>query len=262
MIDGVERRHRRAAGDTQELLRAYRRAGDTEARDELVRRYLPLVRALARRHAYCGERLDDLVQVGSLALVVAIDRYDPDRGGSLATFAIPTITGYIRNHLRDRASCVRVPRRLAELSARVRLSRETLSDSLSRAPTVAELARDAGVGHDDVVRALETEQVRDPLPLGPDARLGEPSAGVEADAFAACDDRLLLAAGFRALGERERRILHLRFFVGLSQAEIAREVGLSQVHVSRLIRSSLARMRAALETDRVEENDATAVGDR
>ncbi len=188
------------------LLRSYHRTGDLSARDRLVELHLPLVRALARRYANRGERLEDLVQVGAIGLLEAIDRFDPERGADLASFAVPTITGVIRRHLRDRSTLVRMPRPLAEQA---------------RMPVCLSL--------------VEGENA-------------ETDAALKFDgAFAASEERLLLASAFRTLAARERRILHLHFYAGLSQAEVAREVGLSQIQVSRLIRVSLDRMRAALE---------------
>jgi RNA polymerase sigma-B factor len=226
------------------VLRAYRRTRDPLLRERLVREYLPLVRALARRYAGRGEPLDDLIQVGALGLLEAIDRFDPQRGESLATFAVPTITGRIRNHLRDRSCAVRVPRRLAQLSREVKRSRDEIAARLGRPPTLAELTRDIGAPREELMEALETEQVLAPLSFtaAEAARAEQPSD----DPFRSSDDRILLAAGFRVLDQRERRILHLRFFAGLSQSEVAVAVGLSQVQVSRLISASLARMRAAL----------------
>jgi len=241
--------------DPEGLLRAYRQTGDPAARERLVELYLPLVRALARRFAHCGEPLDDLVQVGSIGLIQAIDRFDPERGSDLSSFAIPTITGEIKNHLRDRAATVRVPRRLAELTLSLRRPRARLAASLARSPTLSELAREAGIDEREVAKANEAECARKTLSLSAAVDGDEVLASVTAvDTFDASDDRLLLAAGFRTLAERERRILHLRFFAGLSQAEIAREVGLSQIQVSRLIRASLERMRGALDQDRVPES--------
>jgi len=222
------------------------------ARRRLIEAHLPLVRSLARRYAHCGERVEDLEQVGSIGLIEAIDRFDPQRGTDLAAFAIPTITGAIRNHLRDRTAAVRVPRRLAELGNGLGRSREALAARLSRPPTVSELAQEAGMAEEDVAEAIQTERARATVPL--DAADGEEGACdrslvVDGD-FESSDDLLLLAVGFRTLDARERRILHLRFFAGLSQAEIAREVGLSQVQVSRVIRASLERMRRTLENGR------------
>jgi RNA polymerase sigma-B factor len=230
------------------LLRAYHDTGDAAARERLVELHLPLVRTLARRYAHCGERLEDLVQVGSIGLIEAIDRFDPERGTDLARFAIPTITGEIKNHLRDRGAAVRVPRRLAELTLRLRTRRARLTAHLRRPPTLAELALEAGVREDEVAEAMQSERTRIPVSLsgGNNGYRELHDAIVVEGTFDTSDDRLLLAAGFRALAERERRILHLRFFAGLSQAEIAREVGLSQIQVSRLIDASLQRLRSAL----------------
>ncbi len=192
------------------LVRAYRCDGDETARARLIELLLPLVRALAYRHINRGERFEDLVQVGSIGLIRAIDRFDPDRGDDFASFAVPTITGEIRHHLRDRTAVVRIPRRHAAL----------------RAPRTA---------------------VSLSIPEEVDARLDRATA--IHGAYDATEDRLLLVAGFRTLAARERRIMHLRFFAGLSQGEIAEEVGVSQVQVSRLIRASLERMRGALAVD-------------
>jgi RNA polymerase sigma-B factor len=235
--------------DSAGLLRVYHRTGDPAARERLVELYLPLVRRLAWRYAHCGEGYEDLVQVGSIGLIEAIDRFDPRRGVDLAGFAIPTITGEIKRHLRDRSTVVRRPRRLSELARTLRPVHRELADRLHRAPTPAELAQEAGVREEDVVEAIATERVRSPVRLssvGGDGAALDGALQVDG-AFAASEERLLLAAGFRTLAARERRILHLRFFGGLSQAEIAREVGLSQIQVSRLIRDSLERMRGALE---------------
>jgi RNA polymerase sigma-B factor len=236
--------------DPKLVVRAYQRTRDRALRDRLVELYLPLVRTIARHFAHRGELLEDLVQVGCIGLIEAIDRFDCERGDDLAAFAIPTIRGEIRNHLRDRSTLVRVPRRFSELELALRPSRERLRTRLCRSPTISELAREAGVRESDVAEAVRSESVRMPRSLS--------SAGERPDlldhlgAFAPdldlSDDRLLLAVGFRALGQRERRILHLRYWEDLSQAEIAREVGLSQVQVSRLIRTSLERMRGALES--------------
>lgn len=234
------------------LLRSYRDTCDPAARERLVELYMPLVRTLARRYDHRGEHLEDLIQVGSIGLIEAIDRFDPERGSDLASFAIPTIVGEIKNHLRDRATTVRVPRRFAELTVRLRAPRETLTARLSRPPTVSELAREAGLREGEVAEAIRSEVARTPVPLlAAEDGDGHSDAAVVVDGgFDSSDDRLVVAAGFRMLGERERRILHLRFYAGLSQVDIAREVGLSQVQVSRLIRASLARMRVVLDDER------------
>jgi RNA polymerase sigma-B factor len=238
----AERRER-----TTELLRNYR-AGDLAARRQLIELHLPLVRALARRYVNRGESLEDLVQVGAIGLIEAIDRFDPDRGRDLVSFAVPTITGEIKNHLRDRTTVVRIPRRAGQLNVRVRAETESLAARLRRSPTVSEVARETGVGENDVVAAIETDRARTPVPL-PTGNGTEVAILVDG-VYEPSEDRLLLAAGFRALDARQRRILHLSFFVGLSQAEIADEVGLSQMQVSRVIRASLERLRGALGRER------------
>jgi RNA polymerase sigma-B factor len=222
-------------GRTCDLLRAHHETGDRATRDELVRRHLPLVRVLARRFAHRGERFEDLVQVGAIGLIEAIDRFDPGRGTDFASFAVPTILGEIKTHLRDRTSVVRLPRRISELRPRLRAEETSLAARLRRAPTLKELAREAGLQEADVAAAIASRE-----------GLAEPPDAVVDGVFEPSDDRLLLAAGFRTLDARQRRILHLRFYAGLSQAEIAREVGLSQIQVSRLLRAALERMRGAL----------------
>jgi RNA polymerase sigma-B factor len=235
---------------TADLLQVYRETGDRSARKRLIELHLPLVRVLARRYAHRGERLEDLVQVGSVALIEAIDRFDPEKGTDLACFAVPTITGEIKNHLRDRAGVVRIPRRLVEHDNRVRAARDRLSARLCRQPTLSELAREAGIPEDEAAAAIERGGAPravslQTVPVTPE----EDGVVAVDDVFDSSEDRLLLAAGFRTLDARQRRILHLRFFAGLSQAEIAREVGLSQIQVSRVIRASLERMRGALGPD-------------
>jgi RNA polymerase sigma-B factor len=240
-------RHTRNVDDSRRLLLAYHRTRDDLARERLVELHLPLVRTLARRYARCGERLDDLEQVGAIGLLEAIERFDPDRGSDLAAYAVPTITGEMRNHLRDRSAPVRVPRRLSELTRRMRPPRELLTARLRRQPTLSELAREVGMREEEVSEAIESDRARTPVSLWTeDEKRGLERATTVDDAFDASDDRLLLAAAFRTLAERERRILHLRYFGGLSQREIALELGLSQIQVSRLIRASLDRLRATL----------------
>ncbi len=151
------------SADPGTLLRVYRRTGDPDARERLVELYLPLVRSLARRYAHCGESLDDLVQVGSIGLIEAIDRFDPERGSDLVSYAIPTITGEIKRHLRDRSTVVRMPRRLVELALELRSVRELMAARQRRPPTVSELAQEMGVCEADVVEAMETERARIPM---------------------------------------------------------------------------------------------------
>lgn len=211
------------------------------ARERLIESHLPLVRALARRYAGRGADLDDLVQVGAIGLIKATDRFDPERGVAFATFAAPTIEGEIRHHLRDRTSPLRIPRELQRLGKELRRRQGELSAQLGRAPTVSELAAAVAAEEADVERALAAEQARDSISLPPGADGGE--TGVEPEPFTGSDDRLLLAARMRALDERERRIVYLRFHVDMTERQIAREVGISQAHVSRLLGGALTKLR-------------------
>ena len=186
------------------LLRDYHRDGDLGARARLIQEYLPLVRRLARRHVGHGEQLDDLVQVGSIGLIKAIDRFQLDRGVDLATYAIPTIDGEIKRHLRDRAWPIRVPRRLLERDPTLR-------------GRVAEVV-DGQNGEFDRESTVERGY-----------ELGE--------------DRIVLKRGFHVLDERERLLLRLAYFEGLSQSQIAAREGISQIHVSRLTRRALGKLR-------------------
>jgi RNA polymerase sigma-B factor len=245
--------------ETHALLRAFHEHGDSKARERLIEMHLPLVRALARRYAGRSEQLEDLVQVGSIGLIKAIDRFDVERGVELTTYAIPTIIGELKRHFRDKGWSVHVPRRLKELSLQLTQLVETLSGKLGRSPTVAELAAAAGVEEEEVIEALEIGQAYSALSLSstpgdedsdldPLGSLGTVEAGYETS-----EDRTLLLPGFRALDERERKIMHLRFYGGLTQSEIAAEVGISQMHVSRLIRRSLDKMREEIGSRRSAE---------
>jgi RNA polymerase sigma-B factor len=235
-----------------DLLRAYRERGDLGARERLVAQYLPLVRTLARRYGHRGEQLDDLVQVGAIGLLNAIDRFDPDRGVNFAAFAVPTVVGEMRRHFRDGTWPVRVPRKLQQLRRELHRPGEELASKLARAPTAAELAREVGAPEDDVRRAFQTERIRTPVSLsspapGEEGELLTFELSASEDSTERCEDRVLLAAGLRGLDVRTRRIVHLRFFEGLSQAQIAREVQLSQIHVSRLLRQALTTLRKRIE---------------
>jgi RNA polymerase sigma-B factor len=238
----------------RELLRAYHIDGDERARDRLIEENLPLVRAIARRYVGRGEQLDDLVQVGSIGLIKAIDRFDLDRGVDLQTYAIPTIVGEIKRHFRDRGWAVHVPRRLKELNLKLARLIEQLSGQLGRSPTMKELAEAAGTNEEEVVEALESGYAysTDSLNTGgggdDDSELDRMRALGEADeGYTIAEDRDLLTFGLKALDERERRIIHLRFFEGLTQSQIALEIGISQMHVSRLIRRALEKMREEIE---------------
>ena len=238
--------------EERELLRRYHEHGDLVARDLLVERMLPLVRRLARRYANRGESLDDLEQVGSLGLIKAIQRFDVSRELKLSTFAVPTILGEIKRHFRDRVWSLRVPRDLQELNARLSKEVERMTNRLGRSPTMDELAASSHTTVERVLDAMQGAQAFSAVSLDEPAADGRQATaellGAEDEAFAQAERRELLRLGLDALPEREREILHLRFFGGLTQREIAEQVGISQMHVSRLIRRSLETMRETLET--------------
>jgi RNA polymerase sigma-B factor len=236
----------------QELLHRYHEQNDLDAREKLIEQYLPLVRSLARRYSYRGEQLEDLVQVGCIGLIKAIDRFDIDRGVELTTYATPNIIGEIKRHFRDKGWSVRVPRGLQELNVRLSHLVEDLTVQLERSPTIAELAKAAGVEEEEVLEALESGQAYATLSLSATGGGGSDdgseldpleSLGELEHEYEVSEDRAVLAPGLRALDERERRILHLRFFEGLTQSQIAQQVGISQMHVSRLIRRALEKIR-------------------
>jgi RNA polymerase sigma-B factor len=243
----------------RDLLRRYHQDGDLAARERLIEQYLPLVRSLARRYSYRGEQLEDLVQVGCIGLIKAIDRFDVERGVELTTYATPNIIGEIKRHFRDKGWSVRVPRGLQELNVRLSHVVEELTVQLERSPTIPELAKAAGVEDEEVLEALESGQAYATLSLSSPAAGDEgsdldplESLGELEHEYEVSEDRAVLAPGMRALDDRERRILHLRFFEGLTQSQIAQQVGISQMHVSRLIRRSLEKMRAEIASEPAE----------
>jgi len=246
------------------LLRRYHEQGDRAAREQLIERYMSLVRSLARRYASRGEQLDDLMQIGAIGLIKAIDRFDINRGVELTTYATPNIIGEIKRHFRDHGWAVRVPRGLQELSIQLMRVVEQLTGELSRSPTIAELAEATGASEEDVLEALETGRAYSPLSLsvsssGDDDELDPlESLGSDDHEYEVSEDRAVLEPGLRVLDERERMILQLRFYEGLTQSQIAQRVGISQMHVSRLIRRALekARNEIAPELDELELKDS------
>jgi RNA polymerase sigma-B factor len=250
--------------DDKILLRRYHEQGDLHAREQLIEQYMSLVRSLARRYSYRGEQLEDLVQIGAIGLIKAIDRFDLDRGVELTTYATPNIIGEIKRHFRDKGWSVRVPRGLQELNVQLSRLMEQLTVQLSRSPTIAELAKAAGVQEEEVLEALESGRAYSSLSLssggssdGDEDLDPLESIGTEEHQYEVSEDRAVLAPGFRVLDDRERRILQLRFFDGLTQSQIAQQVGISQMHVSRLIRRSLEKIREEIAAD-----DETAAGTR
>jgi RNA polymerase sigma-B factor len=234
------------------LLRRYFQTRDEGARDELVRRFLPFARSLALRYSGGGEPSDDLVQVASVGLMAALERYQPERGVPFAAFAGPTILGELRRHFRDRVWTMRVPRGLQERIRDVEEAIAKLSNFLEHSPTVAELADHLGIREDEVLEAFAASDARRTVSLDRPSVSGdggEPSIadriGDHDPGFALIEDRSALQAGLGDLSDLEREVLRLRFVEDLTQSRIAERVGYSQMHVSRIIRRALARLREA-----------------
>jgi RNA polymerase sigma-B factor len=241
-------------GDDGVLLHRYQAAHDLAARDELVRKYLPLIRSLARRYSYTTEPLDDLCQVGALGLCKAIDRYRPDGGSSFKAYAVPTIVGELRRHFRDTGWALHIPRSLQERARKLGVALNELSARLGRSPTIAELAEHSGLSREDVIEGLEVRMAYDTSSLdGPGQTDDETGLtarlGADDDALEMVEYHAVLERTIRALPERERLLLHLRFSEDLSQSEIARRVGVSQMHVSRLLRRAVERLQAVAGAD-------------
>jgi len=242
--------------DDRILLRRYHEEGDLQAREQLIEQYMSLVRALARRYSYRGEQLEDLVQIGAIGLIKAIDRFDIERGVELTTYATPNIIGEIKRHFRDKGWAVRVPRGLQELNVQLSRLIEQLTVQLARSPTIPELAKAAGVEEEAVLEALESGRAYSSVSLSAGSGSGDEddldpleSIGTVEHQYEVSEDRAVLAPGFRTLDERERKILQLRFFEGLTQSQIAQQVGISQMHVSRLIRRALEKLREVIVED-------------
>jgi len=233
------------------LLRAYHESGDLAARERVIERFLPLAETLARRYARKGEPLDDLVQVASLGLVKSVDRFDPGRGTSFSSYAVPTIVGELKRHFRDVGWTLRVPRGMQERALKVDRVVNELSGKLGRSPTPAEVAEQIDESVEEVLEAMEAavaydavslEGSRSPDPDGEGDSLGE-SVGAEDDGYDQVEYGASIAPSLKALDKRDRVILHLRFVEDLTQSEIADRVGISQMHVSRLIRRALTALR-------------------
>jgi RNA polymerase sigma-B factor len=241
--------------DTKALFAELRNGGDPQMREELAKLHLPLVEYLAKRFKDRGEPLDDLIQVGSVGLLKAIDRFDLGRGVEFSTYATPTIVGELKRYFRDKGWAVRVPRRLQELSLRLNKIVAQLTQDLGRSPTVAEIAKSAEVTEEEVLEALESGQAYSTTSL--DAPSGDDDdAPNRVDRIGEDDFRIdnleyfaSLAPLIEQLPERERKILYLRFFRGMTQSKIAEEVGISQMHVSRLLTRILEFLRQGMEGD-------------
>lgn len=244
----TDKRHER------ELWRRLGRQRDQRAREELVAMYLPMARRMAKRYAGVVEPYDDLVQVASVGLLNAIDRFDLDRGTPFVGFAKPTIMGELKRYFRDKVWTIRVPRVLHDRMAAVESATEDLTEELSRPPSPNEIAEHLSMDVHDVLETLAAEENR--RPLGLEAHVhgddGEGPATPEwigrvDDGYELVEDRLTVEAVLPSLDGREREVLRLRFVEDLPQSKIAARIGCSQMHVSRLLRGTLARLREQAE---------------
>jgi RNA polymerase sigma-B factor len=233
----------------RQLFARYRRRGDLAARDELVKRFLSLATRLAQRYHRGTEPLDDLVQVASVGLLKAIDRFDPERGSAFSSFAVPTIAGELKRYFRDKGWALRVPRDLQELAQRVNRTTDRLVCELGHTPTVAEIADALEITPEQVLEARETatayraESLDHPIGDDQDATPVVDTLGAHDPGYLQAEHSATLQAMMSVLSDREREILRLRFAEDLTQSEIGHRVGLSQMHISRLLRQALTRLR-------------------
>ncbi len=241
---------------THELFRRYKEEGDMDAREKLVMSHLNLVRFLANKFKNRGEPIDDLIQVGYLGLLKAIDRFDPARGLEFTTYATPTIMGEIKRHFRDKGWSVRVPRRLQELSAKVNQATDELTTELQRSPTVEEIARYLDATVDEVLEAMESSSAYSSVPLEAPGSSDSDDAPSVLDRYASedselafTDDRLVIEEALAGFSPREREVIELRFVKGMTQIEIARKLGISQVQVSRLLRRTLKKIQDKIDPE-------------
>ena len=241
---------------TRELFRRYKERGDAEARDQLIMNHLNLVRFLASKFKNRGEPVEDLVQVGTIGLIKAIDRFDPERGLEFTTYATPTIMGEIKRHFRDKGWSVRVPRRLQELSAKVNQVTDELTNQLQHSPSVAEIAESLGVSVDEVLEAMESSSAYSSVPLEGGGSSDDEEAPSVIDHYAtedadlaSSDDRIVLEQAIADFSPREQDVIRMRFVDGLTQVEIAERLGISQVQVSRLLRRTLHRLQDKIDPE-------------
>ena len=240
---------------TRELFALYKEQGDEDARNELVMSHLNLVRFLASKFKNRGEPLDDLVQVGTIGLIKAIDRFDPERGLEFTTYATPTILGEIKRHFRDKGWSVRVPRRLQELSSKVNQATDELTKELQRTPSTEEVASKLGVTVEEVLEAMESSSAYSSVPLeagGSDdddaPAVIDHYASVDQD-LAASDDRMVIEDTIKEFSPREQEVIRMRFNDNLTQVEIAKRLGVSQVQVSRLLRRTLKKLQEKVDPE-------------
>jgi RNA polymerase sigma-B factor len=238
--------------ETWALFVRYHRTRERALRNDLIERHMSLAEGLARPYARRGEPFDDLRQVAMLGLLKAVERFDPEREIPFASFAIPTVRGELRRHFRDRGWTIKVPRRLQELHLELDAIAAAVAQERGRPPTVAEIARATGVSDEDVLEAMEVSDLYRPRSLDAPARSdagGSVADGVAAEDHSLTDAeaRVALREMLQELSERDRRIVYLRYFEELTQSEIAERIGISQMHVSRLLSRSLAILAGTLE---------------
>lgn len=243
---------------TRELFRRFKEEGDMDAREKLVMSHLNLVRFIANKFKNRGEPIDDLIQVGYLGLLKAIDRFDPSRGLEFTTFATPTIMGEIKRHFRDKGWSVRVPRRLQELSAKVNQATDTLTSQLQRSPTIAEIADYLDATVDEVLEAMESSSAYSSVSLeAPSGADDDDTPSVigryatEDSDLAFTDDRIIIEEALASFSPRERDVIEMRFLKGMTQIEIAEKLGISQVQVSRLLRRTLKKIQDKIDPEGV-----------
>jgi RNA polymerase sigma-B factor len=246
---------RQRTREDRRLLERYRGDGDLAARDALIERFLPLARQPARRYQRGNKPLDDLIQVASIGLVKAVDRFDPSRGSAFSSYAVPTILGELKRYFRDAGWAVHVPRGMQERVMSVNQAMTRLARDLGRSPTPSEVAEAVGGDPEEVLEAMEAAIAYDAVSLdAPTRKSGDEPAETYAESVGVVDERYELveyaaaiAPTVKALPERDRLVLRLRFDEDLTQLEIAERIGVSQMHVSRLIRRALARLRTVAD---------------
>jgi RNA polymerase sigma-B factor len=239
----------RGRPDDQEVDALFGRMPDPGARAELTERFVPFAEYLARRFSGRGESIDDLNQVAMIGLLNAIDRFDPSREVKFSTYAAATIVGELKRHFRDKGWALRVPRRLQELAVRVNGALPELSQQLGRSPTIPELASHLDVSTDDIAEAMDAVQAYSTTsldtPAGEEAKAPIEWVGQDDPSIELLDEWSSIAPAVAELSPRDRRVLYLRFFRGLTQSEIADDVGVSQMHVSRILTQTLDKLRRA-----------------
>jgi len=251
---GSAKREALSLESSRELFREYARTKDLEVRERLVLAHMGLAKYLAGKFAYRGEPVEDLIQVAQVGLLQAIDRYDPARGVAFSTYATATIVGEIKRYFRDKTWAIHVPRRLRELNNSLMRAVDRLSASLGRSPTIGEIAEDSGVPFEDILEALEVGRAYNPASLEADiggdghedgASLSD-YIGAEDPELRRTDDRHTIEEALASLPDRERTIVRMRYYEERSQVEIAKHLGISQMHVSRIQREALRRLGAKL----------------